>query len=271
MKRRMLLWLGLPFTLYAMLVFAVFLLQDRLIFVGAGDRGEELPALRGVRVASLVRSGGERFRVAIGAPESAPRGVLLFFLGNGEDLRSGAFAAREFAEYGIEVWVVEYPGYGDSDGKPSYDSLLEAAAVAAGGAAARATELAVPFIAGGRSLGSFCAVHVAAERPVHRLLLCSPPTTLADAGQAHYPFLPVRLLLRHSFDSLALAPRVRCPALVIHGNVDRIVPMALGRRLADALGGGVQFIAAEGYGHNNLPLLRGGPFGARLRAFLVGD
>lgn len=267
---RVLLWVGVPLAIYAGVVLLVWAFQERLIFVGAGfGRGARVPSIPGVRIAELPGADGA-FRVAIGGPRAAPRGVLAFFVGNGEDLRSGAWHAGELAAYGLEVWVPEYPGYGDSQGSPSRDSLLAAAAVLVAHAEKRADELGVPLLAGGSSLGSFCAMHVAARAPVERLLLRAPPTTLVDAARKHYPWLPVGWFLRHRFDNLAEARSVHCPVLVIHGERDRVVPVAMGRALANALGERARFVPAPGYGHNDLPLSREGPFGTLLAEFLTG-
>ena len=253
---------------YVGIVGLAWLYQDRLLFVamglGAGRPVDELP---GVEVEWLERSGGERFRVAVtAAPPGAPC-VVVGFVGNGEDLRSGIHWAAAWRDHGFGAVVVEYPGYGDSEGSPSVESFFEAARVAAERARALAGDR--PLVAVGSSLGSFPATYLAAEGVVSRLLLRAPPTSIAAAGQRSYPFLPVRWLLRHRFDNLALAPDVSCPVLVIHGDQDTIVPVAMGRQLAEAFPNG-EFVGAEGYGHNDLPIDGAGPFGARVHAFLAG-
>jgi uncharacterized protein len=61
---------------------------------------------------------------------------------------------------------------------------------------------------------------------------------------------------------------VRCPVLIVHGDADDIVPIALGRQLAAACSPEARLITAPGYGHNDVPLDAAGPFGATLRQFL---
>jgi hypothetical protein len=242
--------------------------QDALVFPGAGrgDRGcGDLPA---VRVVELVRSQGLRFRIAIAQSKGAPRAVAVLFVGNGEDLLSGANAATEMAEYEMEVIAVEHPGYGASQGLPSVASLLDAASVAGAYARVRADELHLPLVAIGTSLGSFCAVHVAAEGRCDRLLLRAPPASLLAAARARFWWLPVRLVLRHRFDNLGQAKNVRCPAMVVHGDQDRIVPLEQGAELVAAFAGPSQLVVAQGYEHNNVPWSRRGPLGDRIAAFL---
>lgn len=267
-------WLLMLAAVYAVLVLAVFFFQGRLIFVGAGwGRGEPLPRLQGVSIERLPlptdRAGS--FRIAWSHPqEEPPRGVMLYFLGNGEDLRSGVRWAAQWAEYGLHALVVEYPGYGESDGVVGAVSILAAAEVAAAEAAARAQEKGLPLFAGGSSLGTFSAVHVAArDASIEGLVLSAPPTSMVAMARRSFPWLPVALLLRHRFDNLALAPRVQCRVLVIHGDRDRVVPQEMGRALTESFAGSAEFVDAEHFGHM-IQLDRGGAFGARVHAFLFG-
>jgi fermentation-respiration switch protein FrsA (DUF1100 family) len=84
------------------------------------------------------------------------------------------------------------------------------------------------------------------------LVLEAPFTSLADAAAAHYPFFPVRGLLRDRFDSLSKIGHVATPLLVVHGERDRVVPARLGRRLLEAAAEPKQGIFPTGAGHNDL-------------------
>lgn len=261
---------------YVAITALVWLKQDGMVFAGAGFPDRGVPLLPTPVVVRWLGDGGERTRIATVTPRTAPIAVAVYFGGNGEDLYAAAFAAGELAEYGLETIAHEHPGYGASPGTPSVDSLLAAAERTADAAALRARELGVPLVVVGSSLGTFCAVHVAArggaapaDAPravVDRLLLRAPPTTLAAAAKARFGFLPVDLLLRHRFDNATPAPRVRCPVLVLHGDRDGIVPQALGRELAALLPHG-RFVGVPGAGHNNLPLSVQGQVAGELRAF----
>jgi pimeloyl-ACP methyl ester carboxylesterase len=257
-------WLSVPVVLYLSVVLLVYTLQDRLVFPGAGGGGGT-PQVPGVAIDWLGVAGGARIRVASSRPAGAPRGVMLLFLGNGEDLRSGAPKARELTAYGLEVMAAEYPGYGESEGAPSVASIHAAAEAAADHAARRAAQLGVPLVLAGSSLGAFPAVHLASLGIGHKLLLAAPPTSVAEAGASHYPWLPVRLLVRHRFDILGLADSVRCPVLVVHGDRDEVVPVDMGRRVATALRG--ELVVVRGQGHWWL-LSPSGPAGEEVRAFL---
>ena len=146
------------------------------------------------------------------------------------------------------------------------EPILEAARVAAGDVRRRAAADGLPLYVGGVSLGTFSAVHVAkGAEDVRGVVLSAPPSSLAAAARHRFAWLPIGLLLRHPFDSLSVAEEVAAPVLVLHGDLDRIVPQQHGRDLAARLPRG-EFVPATGHGHM-IPLHRGGPFGERIEAF----
>ncbi|MBK8976649.1 MAG: alpha/beta hydrolase [Planctomycetes bacterium] len=275
-RRPMMLLLGLLGVWLAATV-TLWLAQDRLVFVGRGfGTGRPVDRVRGVETLWLTTAadgpaGAFRFRAALAQP-ATPRGFVVCFGGNGEDLRRGVYEANDWARYGLGALWVEFPGYGDSESEPNEATLLAAARAAAGEARRRAEACGgVPVAAAGNSLGTFCAVALAADGLADRIVLRAPPSSIADVGQSRFPLLPVRWLLRHPLDSAALARRVRVPVLVLHGDADRVVPLRFGRRLADAFAGPAELVVVPGAGHDDLGIDAGGPLGERLRAFLVAD
>ncbi len=269
MRRLVILVLAVLAAAYLAVVLLMWWQQDLLVFAGAGlgDRSLDTPS---VHALELRGYGDLPFRVAECVPE-APRGLLLFFVGNREDLCAAGRQAAQLAAYGLAVVAPEYPGYGTSAGQPGVASLLATADAAAGYAERRAKELGVPFLVGGSSLGTFCAVHTAAQGRATRLLLRAPPTTMVDAAAQRFWWLPVRMLLRHRFDSVSLAPKVHCPVLILHGDCDPVVPLALGQQLRAAMAGPTELVVVPGAGHNDVSLAIDGANGPRLVAFLGGD
>lgn len=272
MKRKVIYVLFAIAALYVLFCIAVFVMQDALVFPGAyfGDKTEAIQPPENVRVATLTSRLGNRFRIATGTPAGKPRAVLLFFLGNGADLRSGVWRAAGFAEYGCVTVIPEYPGYGESGGKPGVESIFAAAEASAVEAQRLAAAIGAPLIVGGQSLGTFAAVHLAAEGIGEKLLLVSPPTSAVASGSERYPFLPIRLLLRHRFDSLAVASQIHAPTLVLHGDADTVVPIRFGRELAAAIPG-ARFLELPETGHNNVDLRATGPLGPEIARLIRGQ
>jgi pimeloyl-ACP methyl ester carboxylesterase len=226
-----------------------------------------VPGVEELRLPGLE---GAMFRVAVLVP-AAPCAVVAFFVGNGEDLTGAARRAVEVSAHGVAVVTAEYPGYGASEGRPGVASLLRVAEVVAAHAAAMATARGIPFAVGGSSMGTFCALHVAASGHASRCLLLAPPTSMVEAAASRFWWAPVGLLLQHRFDNVAIAPRVQCPVLIVHGDRDRIVPLALGERLLSLLGGAAELAVLPGAGHNGLSVAISSPVGARVGAFLRGS
>jgi pimeloyl-ACP methyl ester carboxylesterase len=110
------------------------------------------------------------------------------------------------------------------------------------------------------------ATHVAGRRPVRGVVLISPYDSMVALARHHYPFLPVRWLLRHRFDSIARAPGIRTPLLAIAGERDAVVPPERSWRLYEAWGGPKRWVVIPGVNHDDLGRQR--PFWEPIRAFL---
>ncbi|MEX2287985.1 MAG: alpha/beta hydrolase [Planctomycetaceae bacterium] len=189
--------------------------------------------------------------------------LVLYFPGNGGNRSHRSADCRDFSQLGANVFLVDYRGYGDNAGSPSEDNFV---------ADARsiwkyATERGVDpdrIVLFGESLGGGVATRLAAElcesgTPPAGLILSSTFSSLVDTAGWHYPYLPVRLLLRDQYPSVQRAPSITCPVLQIHGGRDTIVPIEFGRRLSQALpqtsANGVQkrFVELPNAGHNDIP------------------
>ena len=94
-------------------------------------------------------------------------------------------------------------------------------------------------------------MRLATERQLDGLILAAPFDSLAAVGAHHYPYLPVRLLLKHRFDSLALAPKLKVPLLCIVATHDAVIPAEHAKRLFDAWAGPKRLVELAA-GHNDL-------------------
>jgi uncharacterized protein len=192
---------------------------------------------------------GEKL-IAWHVPPRADRPVVLYFHGNGGALALRAGRFRKLVADGTGLLALSYRGFGGSSGSPTETGLICDAEAAYRFAAEKydAGRLAL----WGESLGSGVAVALAATHPVAALILEAPFTSAADAGAGHYPFLPVRWLIKDPFYSDRRIADVRAPVLVLHGARDAIIPIALGEKLYALIPGRKQFARFPDAGHNDL-------------------
>ena len=231
---------GVPATMY----FA----QDSLLFFPQPLAGQPRTA-RPVEALEFEREEGVKVRGWLVKAAGTPAPLVVYYGGNAEEL-SWQMTEPWPADWSLAL--VNYRGYGESDGNPS-EAVLFADALAVFDALARRPDVdSARIVLVGRSLGSGVATHVAAERPVAAVVLISPYDSMAAVGQRHYPWLPVGLLLRHPFDSKSRAPGIRAPLLAIAGGRDRIIPPAHSRKLVEAWGGPKRFVELEDADHNDI-------------------
>lgn len=195
------------------------------------------------------------------------RANLIYFFGNGETILSYARRLYILAErFRLNVFCLDYRGYGASDGTPSIKILREDAIRIFDGTAALRNGL--PTIVMGFSIGTVPAVHLAAQKQVDGLVLMAPVSSVDDVLPAWKRLGPWYMKLFKPFirlkpeESLTQKPQpveemkeVRAALLVVHGEKDRIVPLNCGRKMHDAASSASKvFIAVPGADHNDLDL-----------------
>lgn len=158
--------------------------------------------------------------------KSAP--AVIFAHGNAELIDFWPEELMEFTPLGIGVLLVEYPGYGRSEGKPSQRNITEAFVAAYDTLIARKDVDPSRIILFGRSLGGGAVCALAAERPSAALILQSTFTSVASCAS---DFFVPRFLVLDRFDNLAVVGSYSGPVLLIHGRNDKLIPYEHGLAL----------------------------------------
>ena len=166
-------------------------------------------------------------------PAAEGRATIVYFHGNGGHLGERVFKARPYMDRGYGMLLVGYRGYSGNPGRPTEVGLYSDGRAAIEWLAGQGVP-AERIVLYGESLGSGVAVQMATEHPVAAAVLEAPFTSIADVGQRQYPFVPVDMLLVDRFDNLSKIDQLGAPLLVVHGERDRTVPPAFGRRLLAA-------------------------------------
>lgn len=167
------------------------------------------------------------------SPPVAGAPVLVYFHGNAGHIGDRGGKVRPFLDAGFGVLLAAYRGYGGSPGRPSEKGLLADGKAALAYLDRQGVDR-TRVILYGESLGSGVAVALAGGTEIGALVLEAPFTSIVDVAAAAYPWAPVRLALRDRFDSLSRIADVSAPILIVHGELDRTVPIDLGRRLLAA-------------------------------------
>lgn len=176
--------------------------------------------------------------------------VVLYFHGNGDYLAGFFGRFRSIIADGTGIVALSYRGYAGSSGKPSEQGLLMDAAAAYQFTTARYP--AGKIVVWGFSLGSGVAVALAADRPIGKLILEAPYTSIADVAASAFWFAPVRLLIRDNFHSDRRIAQVRVPLLMLHGALDPTIPITFGERLFALANEPKRFVRLARGGHNDL-------------------
>ena len=191
-----------------------------------------------------------------------PQGVVLHFHGNGENILDMQSVAEPFIRERYDFLAMDYRTYGKSTGELSEASLFDDALLFMQLLESRGWEQADVFIHG-RSIGTGIAIHLASVTQPRALLLHSPYYSMHSLVVERFPFLPVGLILQYPLNSAQYLPSVDCPVLILHGEVDEVIPLSHAEQLAAIKGELVTFPTG---GHNNLP--RFPQFWEEIAAFL---
>ncbi|MFA9433020.1 alpha/beta hydrolase [Egicoccus sp. AB-alg2] len=241
--------------LWLVLVAAAWSFQRHLIYLpdrGAPQRppGVEevtLPTQDGLELAAWwVPADGEPVSVVLAVPGNAGNRGLRLPLATG------------LAERGHAVLLLEYRGYGGNPGRPDEEGLVTDARAAREHLADREEVADLPVVYLGESIGTGVAAALTALSPPDALVLRSPFPSLATVGRHHYPFLPVRTLLRERFETRSHLGGWAGPTLVVAGEADGIVPPELSDEIATLTE--AERLWLPGVDHNDRELLDGGRY-----------
>ena len=191
-----------------------------------------------------------------GAIGREPEAFVLTFIGNASRAeREAEGVAWYWADRPVEVWAVNYPGYGQSEGTAKLASIAPSALAAFD--AIKANAGGRPVFVGGRSIGTAAAVYVAAHRPVDGVILHSPPPLrqliIGRFGwwNLWLAAIPISCGVPATLDSIENAKHVIAPGVFIITGADSIVPRKYQQKVSDAYAGPKEVIIVPGLDHND--------------------
>lgn len=194
--------------------------------------------------------------------------AILFLHGNAGDASRRLSGAARLRDLGAHVLLLDYRGYGRSEGRPSEKGTY-ADARAGLDHLRKARRIPLPrTIVFGRSLGGAVAVHTAQGVPLAGLVVESTFPSVADVARS-YLGIGFDFWLGSKFASIDKVKAIRCPVLAIHGDRDRVIRISLGRRLFAAMPGAKTWHEVAGGRHNDTPHVGGERYWDAWREFLA--
>lgn len=232
----MMLWIswigGLLLAGYLLLMVMSYVYQERMLFLA--------PPLADSASAQFQKHAteypleGATLRGWFLAADDPLAPLVVYYGGNAEE---GSWNIPHLKQLGVSILLINYRGYGASDGSPSEAALKEDALKLLDHWTQLKNIPLTQVVLMGRSLGSGVATYVASQRAVAGVILVTPYDSLVAVGQHHYPWFPVSLLMRNRFESVQLAPQLQMPMLSLVGGKDKVVPPARAHALQQAWAG----------------------------------
>jgi fermentation-respiration switch protein FrsA (DUF1100 family) len=235
---------------YAVLAVAAFIAQRKLMYFPDPERVPPASfALTGVEERVLTAPDGARLVAWYGRAKPG-RPTILYFHGNAGNLGNRSERFRKYLARGLGVYMLSYRGYNGSTGSPTERDNVADATLAY--EALRSEGVRVEdIVLYGESLGSGVAVQLAAAKPVGGVILDAPYTSIVDVAAKAYPYFPVRWFMFDRYETLRHLPQVHAPLLVIHGEEDGIIPVAMGRDVYAAANAPKEIATFPGAGHSD--------------------
>lgn len=252
-------WMGFGVLLYAS--------QDQLIFHPT-SRLASVPSAIGLPYEDVTINTQDDVQLhGWYIPANNPHGVLLFLHGNAGNISHRLASLEIFNRLGLSTLIIDYRGYGDSNGYPSEHGTYTDAEAAWNYLTMERGHDPDNIIIFGRSLGGAVAAWLAARVEPAGVILESTFTSLRALAQKYYPYMPVDLMLRSRYSTDEYLAAVNAPLLIIHSKEDELIPYEHARLLYAAAGHPRQLHTIQG-GHDGGFLLSGDSYIQTIRNFI---
>ena len=244
-------WILLGLSVYLILCFILYRIQERFLFHPEKLEENFEFKYQDSDVEELffgpkegVSINGLHFKCA------NSKGLILYFHGNTRSIKGWGKFATDFTQFGWEVMMIDYRGFGKSIGKRSEHGIKNDAQFIYNEITRTFPESKI--ILYGRSMGTGFAAKLASNNNPLMLILEAPYYSLLDTGKRYLFFIPLSFFMRYTIRTYRWMPYVSCPVVIIHGSNDWLVPWRSGKRLAEIRPDHTRFMLVKGAGHNTL-------------------
>ncbi len=256
---------------YGAFVLLIFATQSRLLFLPnlPGRALTNTPADIGLAFEDVDLRTADGLRLHGWYVPGPGEQVVLFFHGNAGNISHRLGSIQQFHDLGLSVLIIDYRGYGQSEGRTTERGTYQDAAAAWRYLTEARKVSPRRIVVFGRSLGGPVAAWLASRQEPGGLIVESAFSSIVDIGRELYPFLPVRWLTRFRYPTREYLSQANCPVLVVHSREDEIIPFHHAERNFAAAQEPRYFLEIHG-GHNDAHVGRTGAYVEGLRSFLAG-
>jgi alpha-beta hydrolase superfamily lysophospholipase len=252
MKKKVYRWLSLLLMIYCLIGIVLYYLQDKIMFHPAPLAADyNYNFHTPYKEINLPYNASTNINIIqFTTKDTAPKGVVLYFHGNKDNIARYEYCTSSFTKNGYEVWMIDYAGYGKSTGafteQATYDWSLLFYKLA------RARFSPDSIILYGKSMGTGFATQLASIRDCKKLILETPFYSYPSVMGVYFPIYPVERMIRFKVPTWQYMQQVTAPVTIFHGTDDGVVRYSNAQRLKPFLKPSDEFITIEGGSHNNL-------------------
>lgn len=239
--------MGFAGAIYGFILLIFYLFQEKFLFFPDQRVSGDCPAMQRFGAIPMNVDGLRYYEKS--RPDA--RAWVVIFHGNAGNACDRIYFMDLLNPVNVNVVILEYPGYGRDKGRPSEQVICESALCLINRIRANDPESKPVFLMG-ESLGTGVAAYVAARNSPAGLILLSAYTSIEALARHHYPWLPVRTLLRHKFRADLWASEIRAPVILFHGIKDDIIPIRFAREQVKNFHSRAELLEIPGCGHNDL-------------------
>ncbi len=249
--KKILVFIGVIVFLYAIVLGVLYAAQDNMIYMASHlPKDHEFKLRYPATELFLKHENGNEINALSFKTNQSSKGVVLYFHGNSRNLQHWGRFVNKFLSRGYDVFMIDYQGYGKSDGEVGQQAIYEDAMLAYNHVKEEyATDEIILY---GRSLGSGPASYLSTIVDAKMLVLVTPFYSIPDVVKVQAPYVFIPFELNTVFPNYKHVPEAKMPVHIAHGTEDNIVPLESGLKLKPLLRANDSFTIIEGGSHRNL-------------------
>jgi pimeloyl-ACP methyl ester carboxylesterase len=251
LKKKYTQWLKYAVLVYIVLGIALYFLQDYILFQPLQVSSNAAYHFKNThKEVNIPIDKESKLNIVQFTTLQKPKGVVLYFHGNKKNISWYAKYSNYFTKNNYEVWMIDYPGYGKSNGNFSEENLYKWSVQFY--KLARASFSIDSIIIYGKSMGTGLAAQLASIRDCKQLILETPYYSFPQVLKDYIPIYPVNFMLKYKIPTYEYLQKVDAPITIFHGTNDWIIRNKNANKLKPFLKNRDQFISIKGGSHNNL-------------------